>query len=424
MARMVDGSRGPSRRRRAIMSPMSPTRRHVAARALRRAARPPRAARAAADQRRATCYLVGGAVRDLMLGAEPRRSGSRGRRRARARARRCWAADCACTTASARATVKLDGFATTSRAPAGRRYRAPGRAPERRARGPRAGPAPPRLHRQRHRAGAAGSEPRRAVTAPGRARGPRRSGGCACCTTRSFIDDPTRLLRLARYAGAAGLPVEPHTLELARAARGRRRSGHGQRRAARRRAAAAGRQSRSGGRLLAAARARHRRGAGTRLRPASTPTLGPPRAGAAAARRRPRRSCWRAAGDVVAPGASWPQLLERLAFAARTRRDPGRGRRAAALARRASAAPRGPRRSPAAVGRRRPELVGARRRARPAERRPASGWISCATCGSRSTGATCWRPGCRPVRRSARACARRWPQSSTGAPRAARPSSP
>lgn len=35
---------------------------------------------------------------------------------------------------------------------------------------------------------------------------------------RSFIDDPTRLLRLARYAARLGFTPEPHTLELARAA--------------------------------------------------------------------------------------------------------------------------------------------------------------------------------------------------------------
>jgi tRNA nucleotidyltransferase (CCA-adding enzyme) len=34
----------------------------------------------------------------------------------------------------------------------------------------------------------------------------------------SFVDDPTRLLRLARYAGRLGFAVEPHTRELARTA--------------------------------------------------------------------------------------------------------------------------------------------------------------------------------------------------------------
>jgi tRNA nucleotidyltransferase (CCA-adding enzyme) len=35
---------------------------------------------------------------------------------------------------------------------------------------------------------------------------------------RSFLDDPTRLLRLARYSARLGFEIEPHTLELARAA--------------------------------------------------------------------------------------------------------------------------------------------------------------------------------------------------------------
>jgi tRNA nucleotidyltransferase (CCA-adding enzyme) len=35
---------------------------------------------------------------------------------------------------------------------------------------------------------------------------------------QSFIDDPTRLLRLARYASRLGFGIEPHTLELAQAA--------------------------------------------------------------------------------------------------------------------------------------------------------------------------------------------------------------
>jgi tRNA nucleotidyltransferase (CCA-adding enzyme) len=35
---------------------------------------------------------------------------------------------------------------------------------------------------------------------------------------RSFIDDPTRLLRLARYRGRLGFEIDPHTRELARAA--------------------------------------------------------------------------------------------------------------------------------------------------------------------------------------------------------------
>ena len=55
----------------------------------------------------------------------------------------------------------------------------------------------------------------------------------------SFSDDPTRLLRLARYAGRLGFGVEPRTAGLAARCGGGRRAGDRERRAARRRAAAA-----------------------------------------------------------------------------------------------------------------------------------------------------------------------------------------
>ncbi len=48
-----------------------------------------------------------------------------------------------------------------------------------------------------------------------------RAGDCGCCTTASFIDDPTRLLRLARYAARLEFEVEAHTAELALARRPR-----------------------------------------------------------------------------------------------------------------------------------------------------------------------------------------------------------
>ncbi len=39
-----------------------------------------------------------------------------------------------------------------------------------------------------------------------------------CCTTPSFVDDPTRLLRMARYPARLGFEVEDHTAALAAAA--------------------------------------------------------------------------------------------------------------------------------------------------------------------------------------------------------------
>ena len=99
---------------------------------------------------------------------------------------------------------------------------------------------------------------------------------CACSTTRSFVDDPTRLLRLARYAERLGL---------------RGRAAHGARSPA-----AAGFETLSGARLggelrLALRGARPGRRAGARRRPAadraSTATLLERGARARAARRRP-----------------------------------------------------------------------------------------------------------------------------------------
>ncbi len=54
---------------------------------------------------------------------------------------------------------------------------------------------------------------------------------------QSFIDDPTRLLRLARYRARLGFELEPRTAALAGAGAGGRRAGDRLRRAHRRRAA-------------------------------------------------------------------------------------------------------------------------------------------------------------------------------------------
>ena len=45
----------------------------------------------------------------------------------------------------------------------------------------------------------------------GRPRGPRRAACCASCTTRSFVDDPTRMLRLVRYAARLDFAPDPAT---------------------------------------------------------------------------------------------------------------------------------------------------------------------------------------------------------------------
>ena len=79
----------------------------------------------------------------------------------------------------------------------------------------RRGPRAPRLHRQRDRRAARGRGAARRSRARSRTS---RRGGCACCTTRSFLDDPTRLLRLVRYAARLRFQIEQATRELAFAA--------------------------------------------------------------------------------------------------------------------------------------------------------------------------------------------------------------
>ena len=104
---------------------------------------------------------------------------------------------------------------------------------------------------------------------------------------RSFIDDPTRLLRLVRYATRLRFEIEPHTRALADAAISAGCAAHGQRLAHRRRAAAARARAGPGpgaGRS-APARARYRDPPGLRARRRGP---GPPRAGAAAGRRAAR----------------------------------------------------------------------------------------------------------------------------------------
>ena len=64
-----------------------------------------------------------------------------------------------------------------------------------------------------------------------RARGSRAGRACGCCTSASFIDDPTRLLRLARYSARLGFEVEPHTPRWPRRGARERRAGHRLRRA-------------------------------------------------------------------------------------------------------------------------------------------------------------------------------------------------
>ena len=89
------------------------------------------------------------------------------------------------------ARARAESLPAARRAPRG----APG--------GARRGPGPPRLHGQRD--GGAARRARRADRPPRRASTTCAPGSCGSCTTRSFVDDPTRALRAARYAARLGL---------------------------------------------------------------------------------------------------------------------------------------------------------------------------------------------------------------------------
>ena len=240
---------------------------------------------------------------------------------------------------------------------------------------------------------------------------------------RSFIDDPTRLLRLARYAGRLGFAVEPHTRELASAAI---------------EAGALGTVSgsRAGAELRLLAReqdpvrallALNDLGLDHALHPglrAPDEALARRALSAAAARRRGRTgSRWALAARGV-PAAELPALLDSLAFEAEDRDA------IVAIATRAGEVARGLETRGRSFGDRAPRSSADRRswwrwpgRSVPSAR-PASGSSAFATSASRSTGATCSRPACPRARRSGAGCARRWPPSSTAVrPTASRGSS-
>ena len=162
----------------------------------------------------APLYLVGGAVRDLLLGAAARRHrrGGRGRRRrGRAAPRR--------RGARARALLDREGDArrtsrSTSPAPAPSPIPSPGALPEVQAGRAGRGPGAPRLHRQRDGAAAAG---RARADRPAFAGAPTwRRACCGFCTTAP--SSTTRPGRCGRRATRRrfGFELEPQTAELLR----------------------------------------------------------------------------------------------------------------------------------------------------------------------------------------------------------------
>ena len=337
-------------------------------------------------------------MRDLLLGrraarARPRRRGRR-RRRRRAPRRRGRRPRPLRDRARARRRLRL----STSCAPAPRRYAAPGRAARRAARHARRGPAPPRRDRQRHGAAASTAT----LAAVDGALEDLRAGVLRVLHDASFVDDPTRLWRVARYAARLGFDgratararwpraADPATVS-------------GDRLGAELRLALDEPDPLAA--LQAVARAQPRLPA-RGLRPATRAAL------AAALALLPAR---RAARDLLTLAACTAGMdarallawLDDMGFVARRPR-PG-GRRLALLHGRAAARGAHQRRDRPRRARRagRGGRARGRRERAPLDRRPAprAAW--------RSTATTCSPPASRRARRSARGCSARWTASST-----------
>lgn len=161
-------------------------------------------------------YLVGGAVRDLMLGVQPRELDLL----IESELEPFLAQLGAVSTLHDRfgtATFELDGFRYDVARTRRETYSRPGALPT-----VTAASLDDDLERRDFTVNAlalAAFGPQRGLlVAPGSALGDVRSGTLRVLHTRSFQDDPTRLLRLALYANRLGFTIEAHTLALAQAA--------------------------------------------------------------------------------------------------------------------------------------------------------------------------------------------------------------
>ena len=161
-------------------------------------------------------YLVGGAVRDLLMGGAPPDLDLVVEGDAVQAAKRL-GENVVVHDRFGTSTVQVDGFTYDLARARRERYEHPGALPE-------VEPAPLSEDLQRRDftvnaiAIALGGPEAGAVSAASGAIEDLDSGRLRVLHDRSFIDDPTRLLRLARYRSRLGFAVEPWTAELAREA--------------------------------------------------------------------------------------------------------------------------------------------------------------------------------------------------------------
>jgi tRNA nucleotidyltransferase (CCA-adding enzyme) len=158
-------------------------------------------------------YLVGGAVRDLLLGRSPRELDVVVEGDASELAR-ALGGESMEHPRFGTATVELDGTRVDVATARRERYPAPGALPE-----VQSATLAEDLLRRDFTVNAIavaldGDQPGQPHSAP-EALEDLRAGRLRVLHDASFIDDPTRLLRLARYAARLGFAIEPHTAELA-----------------------------------------------------------------------------------------------------------------------------------------------------------------------------------------------------------------
>ena len=157
-------------------------------------------------------YVVGGAVRDLLLGGQPVDLDLAVEGNAASVAERL-GGSVAVHDRFGTSTAKLGGFTYDIARARTETYSSPGALPD-----VEPGTLEEDLRRRDFTVNAIAIALDGAVTALPGALDDLQNRRLRVIHDQSFIDDPTRLLRLARYAGRLGFEIEPHTFELLRSA--------------------------------------------------------------------------------------------------------------------------------------------------------------------------------------------------------------